>query len=79
MVKQDIEQNSPDFIKKVKGHQIFSILTLWTIKSWGALTQKNHAITSKPNDKAELKTTLQAIWDDLPQKSIGIAVIVFRK
>ena len=45
MVKQDIEQNSPDFIKKVEWPPNFLDLNPLDYYVRGALTEKNHAIT----------------------------------
>ena len=33
----------------------------------------------KPTNKAELKTVLEAIWKDLPQAAIDLAVLAFRR
>jgi hypothetical protein len=43
------------------------------------MLEKYHAFTPMPDNKAELKTVLQAIWDDLPQEFINRAVLAFRK
>src|SRR6267154_735102 len=45
----------------------------------GAMLQRYKVFTPKPTNKAELKTVLEAIWEDLPQKAIDLAVLAFRK
>jgi len=46
---------------------------------WGAMLERYRTHRPKPKDKAELKTVLEAIWTDLPQAPIDIAVLAFRK
>ena len=46
---------------------------------WGAMLERYTVFTPKPTNKAELKTVLEAIWEDLPQESIDLAVLAFRK
>jgi transposase len=45
---------------------------------WGAMLERYQAHTPKPKNKAELKTVLQAVWDDLPQEPIDRAILSFR-
>ena len=39
--------------------------------------ERFQAYTLKPTNKAELKTVLEAIWDDLPQEPIDKAIVAF--
>jgi DDE superfamily endonuclease len=77
--QQWIEQNSPDFIKKDEWPPNSPDLNPLDYHVWGAMLEKYHAFKPKPNNKAELKTVLQVIWDDMPQESIDRAVLAFRK
>ena len=46
----------------------------------GALMLERYKVfTPKPTNKAELKTVLEAIWKDLPQAAIDLAVLAFRR
>ena len=38
------------------------------------MLEKYKAYTPKPTNKAELKTVLEAIWDDLPHDALDLAV-----
>jgi len=46
---------------------------------WGAMLERYKVFTPKPTNKAELMTALEAIWEDLPQEAIDLAVLAFRK
>jgi len=46
---------------------------------WGATLQAFHKLQSKAETIPELKSTLQRIWDDLPQTTIDKAINNFRK
>ena len=37
------------------------------------------AYTPKPTNKAELKTVLEAIWEDFRQDALDLAVLAFHK
>src|SRR5688572_9528626 len=43
------------------------------------MLEQYKVFTAKPTNKAELKTVLEAIWEDLPQEAIDLAVLAFRK
>ena len=43
------------------------------------MLEKYKAYTPKLTNKAELKTVLEAIWEDLPQDVLDQAVLAFRK
>ncbi len=73
-----LEQHSPDFIKKDEWPPNSPDLNPLDFHVWGAMLEKYKAHTPKPKNKAELKTVLQAIWDDLPQESINRAILSFR-
>jgi len=46
---------------------------------WGAMPERYKVFTPKPTNKAELKTVLEAIWEDLSQEAGDLAVLAFRK
>jgi len=46
---------------------------------WGAMLQAFHKLQSKPKTIPELKSTLQQIWDELPQTTISKAINDYRK
>src|SRR6267154_1284558 len=39
---------------------------------WGAMLERYKVFTPKPTNKAELKTVLEAIWEDLSQEAIDL-------
>ena len=43
------------------------------------MLERYKAFTPKPTNKAELKTAMKAIWEDLPQETTDLAVIAFQK
>ena len=43
------------------------------------MQERFQAYTPKQTNKAELKTVLEAIWDDLPQEPIDKAIVAFRR
>ena len=43
------------------------------------MPERYKVFTPKPTNKAELKTVLEAIWEDLLQEAIDLAVLAFRK
>ena len=78
-VAQDwLEQHCPDFIKKDEWPPNSPDLNPLDFHVWGAMLARYQACKPKPKNKAELKTVLQAIWDDLPQEPIDRAIVSFR-
>lgn len=73
-----LEQHCPDFIKKDEWPPNSPDLNPLDFHVWGAMLEKYQAYKPKPKNKAELKTVLQAIWDNLPQEPIDRAVLSFR-
>ena len=73
-----LEQHSPDFIKKDEWPPNSPDLNPLDFHIWGAMLEKYQAHKPKPKNKAELKTVLQEIWDDLPQEPIDRAILSFR-
>ena len=43
------------------------------------MLERYKLFTPKPSNKDELKTALEAIWEDLPQGAIDLTVLAFRK
>ena len=43
------------------------------------MLERYNVFTPKPTNKAKLKPVLEAIWEDLPQGAIDLAVLTFRK
>src|SRR5271155_2706403 len=74
-----LEQNTPDFIKKDEWPSNSPDLNPRDFHVWGAMFDKYQTYMPKLTNKHELKTVLEAIWDDLPQENIDKSVIVFRK
>lgn len=74
-----LEQHCPDFIKKDEWPPNSPDLNPLDFHVWGAMLEKYRIHTPKPKNKAELKTVLQAIWDDLPQEPIDCAILSFRR
>ena len=73
-----LAQHCPDFIKKDEWPPNSPDLNPLDFHVWGAMLEKYQAYTPKPKNKAELKTVLQAIWDELPQEPIDRAILSFR-
>ena len=73
-----LEQHTPDFIKKDEWPPNSPDLNPLDFHVWGAMLERYQAHTPKPKNKAELKTVLQAVWDDLPQEPIDRAILSFR-
>src|SRR5688572_2216133 len=46
---------------------------------WGAMLERCKVFTPKPTNKAKVKTVPEAIWEDLPQEAIDLAVLAFQK
>ena len=78
MAQDWLEQHCPDFTKKDKWPPNAPDLNPLDFHVWGAMFEKYQAYKPKPINKAELKTVLQAIWDDLPQEPIDRAIVSFR-
>ena len=74
-----IEQHSPGFVKKDEWPPNSPDLNPLDYHVWGAMLERYKAFTPKPTNKAELKTVLEAIWKDLPQAAIDLAVLAFRR
>jgi hypothetical protein len=79
ITQQWIELNCPDFIKKDEWPPNSPDLNPLDYHVWGAMLEKYRAHRPKPTNRAELKTVLQVIWDDLPQESIDRAILSFRR
>ena len=43
------------------------------------MLEKYKTYTPKPTNKAELKTVLEAIWEDFPQNTLDHTVLAFQK
>ena len=69
----------PEFIKKDEWPPNSPDLNPLNYHVWGTMLEKYKAYTPKPTNKAELKTVLEAIWEDLPQDVLDQAVLAFRK
>ena len=65
--------------RRMSGPQTHQTSILSTTTSVGAVLEMYKVFTPKPTNKAELETVLEAIWEDLPQESIDLAVLAFRK
>src|SRR5271157_2636163 len=74
-----IGQCCPNFIKKDEWPPNSPDLNPLDYHVWGAMLEKYKAYTPKPTNMAELKTVLEAIWEDLPQDALDQAVLAFRK
>ena len=72
-------QCCPEFIKKDEWPPNSPDLNPLDYHVWGAMLEKYKAYMPKPTNKAELKTVLEAIWEDLPQDTLDQAVLAFRK
>ena len=74
-----IEQHSPEFIKKDEWPPNSSDLNPLDYHVWGFMLDWYKVFTPKPTKNAELKTLLEAIWEDLPQAAIDLAMLAFRR
>ena len=54
-------------------------LNLLDYQFWGAMLERYKVFTPKPTNKAELRSVLKAIWEDLPHRAIYLPVLEFRK
>ena len=79
LAQEWIHQHCPDFIKKDEWPPNSPDLNPLDYHVWGAMLEKYQAYTPKPTNKAELKTVLVEIWDNLPQESIDKAVLALRR
>ena len=71
-------QHTPDFIKKVDWPPNSPDLNDLDFHVWEDMLEGTRPTHPIPKNKAELKTVLQAIWDDLPQESIDRTILSFR-
>jgi hypothetical protein len=79
-IAQDwLQANSPGFIEKDHWPPNSPDLNPLDYHVWGAMLEKYHKLQPKPSTIADLKVTLQSIWDDLPQAPINKSVLSFRK
>ena len=74
-----IDQHSPEFVKKNEWPPNSLGFNPLDYHVWGAMLEQYKLFTPKPTNKAELKTVLEVIWEDLPQEAIDLAVLAFRK
>src|ERR1051325_211448 len=65
--------------RRMSGHQTHLTSILLITKSGALCLMLYKVFTPKPTTKAELKTVLEAIWEDLPQEATDLAVLAFRK
>ena len=79
LAQESIEQHSPEFVKKDDWPPNSPDLNPLDYHVWGAMLERYKVFTPKPTNKAELKAVLEAIWEDLPQEAIDLAVLAFRK
>src|SRR5690349_13425966 len=79
LAQEWIDQDSPEFIKKNEWPSNSPDFNLLDYHVWGAMLEQYKLFTPKPTNKAELKTVLEAIWEDLPQEAIDLAELAFRK
>ena len=79
LAQEWIERHSPEFVKKDQWPPNSPDLNPLDYHVWGAMLERYKVFTPKPTNKAELKTVLEAIWEDLPQGAIDLAVLTFRK
>ena len=71
--------NTPDFINKDQWPPNSPDLNPLDYCVWGLMLAAYQKTSPKPSTKAELKTVLQTIWDNLPQASIDKAIVKFLK
>jgi len=71
-----IQQRSPELVKKDEWPPNSPDLNPLDYHVWGAMLDRYKVSTTKPTNNAELKTVLKAIWEDLPQEAIDLAVLV---
>ena len=74
-----IKQRSPEFVKKDEWPSNSPDLNPIDYHVLGATLEWYKVFTPKPTNNAELKTVLEAIWEDLPQEAIDLPVLAFRK
>ncbi|HEY5234813.1 MAG TPA: hypothetical protein VIJ14_01440 [Rhabdochlamydiaceae bacterium] len=79
LAQEWIEQHSPEFLKKDEWSPSSPDLNPLDYHVRGAMLEWYKVFTPKPTNKAQLKTVLEAIWEDLPQEAIDLAVLAFRK
>ena len=59
----------PEFVKKDEWPPNSPDLNPLTYYFWDTMLERYKVFTPKPTNKAELKTVLEAICDDLPQEA----------
>lgn len=79
LAQEWINQRVPDFIQKDEWPPNSPDLNPLDYHVWGAMHDKYKSYMPKPTNKEELKVALEAIWEGLPQDSINLAVLAFRK
>src|SRR6201995_2741255 len=79
LTQEWIEQHSPEFVKKDEWPPNSPELNTLPYHVCGAMLERHKVFTSKPTNKAERKTVMEAIWEVLPQEAIDPAVLAFRK
>jgi len=80
LAQEWIDQHIPEFVKKDEWSPNPPDVTPLEYHVWGAVLARYKVCTPKPTNKAELMTVLEtSIWEDLPQESIDLAVLAFRK
>ena len=79
LAQEWIGQHCPNFIKKDEWPPNSPDFNPLNYHVWGAMLEKYKAYMPKPTNKAELKTMLEAIWDELPQDALDLAVLAFSK
>src|SRR5688572_8866782 len=79
LAQEWIKQHSSEFVKKDEWPPNSPELNPLDYHVWGAMLERYKVFTPKPTNKAELKTVPEAIWEDLPQQAIDLAVLAFPK
>jgi len=74
-----IHANCNDFIAKDEWPPNSPDLNPLDYHVWGAMLEAYHKLDSKPSTIEELRTRLETIWNELPQKPVTRAVQNFRK
>jgi hypothetical protein len=79
-ITQDwLHTNCADFIAKNEWPPNSPDLNPLDYHIWGAMLEAYQKLDQKPSTSEELRTTLQKIWDDLPQVPVAKALQNFRK
>jgi len=72
-------ENCPELIKKDEWPPNSPDINPLDFHVWGAMLDKYQEYHPKPTTKEELKTVLEEIWNDLPQRSIQNSILSVRK